>query len=73
MAINIQRARDHGLPDYNTAREVYGLPRITRFEDINPTAFKNPLNPEFETVRSVSGSLLLSFCLSIYVSVFLTI
>lgn len=36
MAINIQRGRDHGLPDYNTARRAYGLPPITSFEQINP-------------------------------------
>ena len=44
MAINIQRGRDHGVPDYNTAREVYGLPRITDWGDINPTLYAT--NPE---------------------------
>jgi dual oxidase len=34
MAVNIQRGRDHGLPDYNTAREAYGLERKTKFIDI---------------------------------------
>ena len=35
MAVNMQRARDHGLPDYNTARRAYGLPARTGFEQIN--------------------------------------
>ena len=39
MAVNIQRARDHGLPDYNTARVFFGLPRVERWEDINPNYF----------------------------------
>ena len=35
MALNIQRARDHGLGDYNTAREEYKLHRITKWTEIN--------------------------------------
>ncbi len=33
-AIDVQRARDHGLPDYNTMREAYGLPRVVSFDQI---------------------------------------
>jgi dual oxidase len=47
VAINIQRARDHGLPDYNSVREAYGLKRKTSWEDINnyridPSDFPHP-------------------------------
>ena len=35
MAQNIQRGRDHGLPDYNTARVSLGLDRKENFSDIN--------------------------------------
>ena len=33
-SLNIQRGRDHGLPDYNTAREAYGLDPVTSFAEI---------------------------------------
>jgi peroxidase len=33
-SLNIQRGRDHGLADYNTVREAYGLERVTNFEQI---------------------------------------
>lgn len=36
VAINIQRGRDHGLPDYNTVREGVGLPKRASFADITP-------------------------------------
>ena len=36
MAQNLQRARDHGLPDFNSARIAYGLQPKFSFEDLNP-------------------------------------
>ena len=33
-SLNIQRGRDHGLPDYNTVRRAYGLPALTSFAQI---------------------------------------
>ncbi|MBX3404002.1 MAG: hypothetical protein KF699_11390 [Phycisphaeraceae bacterium] len=34
IALNLQRGRDHGLPDYNTLREDNGLVRVADFSDI---------------------------------------
>jgi hypothetical protein len=34
IALNLQRGRDHGLPDFNTVREEFGLPRKTSFFQI---------------------------------------
>ena len=41
-AINIQRGRDHGLLDYNSYRQVYGLDKHTSFDTItsNPEIAK---------------------------------
>lgn len=40
-ALNIMRGRDNGLPDYNTVRTYFGLPKLTNWSDINPTLFNN--------------------------------
>lgn len=37
-SLNIQRGRDHGLPDYNTVREAYSLRRVTSFQQISSRA-----------------------------------
>mmetsp|Transcript_5020 Transcript_5020/g.8338 ORF Transcript_5020/g.8338 Transcript_5020/m.8338 type:complete len:1579 (-) Transcript_5020:342-5078(-) len=34
VANNIQLNRDMGIPDYNTVREAFGLPRLTSFDNI---------------------------------------
>lgn len=33
-ALNIQRGRDHGLPDYNSCRVAYGLNAVKNFDEI---------------------------------------
>ncbi|KAI4469865.1 nadph oxidase [Holotrichia oblita] len=39
-ALNIMRGRDNGLPDYNTIRSHFKLPKIKTWEEINPVLFK---------------------------------
>ena len=34
-ALDIQRGRDHGLPDYNTLRRTYGLAPVTAFDQVS--------------------------------------
>lgn len=34
IALNLQRGRDHALPSYNTVRDIFGMPKLTRFSDV---------------------------------------
>lgn len=34
VSLNIQRGRDHGIPDFNDVREAYGLARLNSFSDL---------------------------------------
>ena len=49
-SLNIQRGRDHGLADYNSVREAYGLARVTSFAEISS-------DPEVQqTLESLYGN-----------------
>jgi peroxidase len=53
-SLNIQRGRDHGLADYNTARAAYGLPRVHSFADItSDTALQQNLQELYGTVNNI--------------------
>ena len=54
MAINMQRARDHGLPDYNSARVAYSLPPKKSFEEINELyGVDDTITENIENLRDV--------------------
>jgi hypothetical protein len=53
-ALNIQRGRDHGLPDYNTVRASYVLAPVHRFADItSDTALQATLQLLYGTVDNI--------------------
>jgi len=63
LTIYIQRGRDHGIADYNTVRESYGLKRKNNWTDINPF-----YNTQVETLRVLSILIphtLLSHCITV--------
>lgn len=53
-SLNIQRGREHGLADYNTARVAYGLPAVTSFNQIssNP-AVRQKLQDLYGNVNNI--------------------
>ncbi len=53
-ALNIQRGRDHGLPDFNTIRVTFGLPAVTSFAEITSDVdVQNNLQLVYTTVDNV--------------------
>lgn len=55
-ALDIQRGRDHGLPDYNTLRKTYGLARVTSFDQISSDPdVRAKLQQLFGSVNNIDG------------------
>ena len=55
-ALDIQRGRDHGLPDYNTLRRTYGLARVTAFHQISSDPeVQAKLQQLFGSVDNIDG------------------
>ena len=52
MVMNILRGRDHGLPDYNMARESLGLRRKTSFQEI---AYFDPFRSDIDPSVSITS------------------
>jgi hypothetical protein len=53
-AVDLQRARDHGLPDYNTMREAYGLPRVTSFAEItSDVSLQNAIAAVYPNINDI--------------------
>ncbi|WAR00380.1 DUOX-like protein [Mya arenaria] len=55
-ALNIQRGRDHGLADYNTVRESYGLKKVKTWDEINPMGFNKPEIRKLSELYNRTGS-----------------
>jgi hypothetical protein len=60
-AFDIQRARDHGIPDYNSLREAYGLPRALTYAEItSDVQVQNAIAaiyPDINTIDAFVGAL----------------
>ena len=55
-AIDIQRGRDHGISDFNTVREAYGLPRYTNWSEItSDVEIQEKLNSTYPDIDSVDA------------------
>ena len=53
-SLNMQRGRDHGIPDYNTLRAAYGLTKVTLFDQITSnTTISNGLSSLYNTVDDI--------------------
>ena len=57
MAVNIQRGRDHGVPDFNTVRKYYGLPEKS-YEELIPDFDSNLSSDDKERVCTIAKFLL---------------
>jgi peroxidase len=61
-ALDIQRGRDHGLPDFNTLRRLYGVAPVTSFEEISSDpAIVATLRQLYPDLPQPDGTVILGF------------
>ncbi|KAL1456925.1 hypothetical protein WDU94_001611, partial [Cyamophila willieti] len=56
-AMNIQRGRDHGLPEYNAWREQCGLPRANTMEDLSKEITDKSVRDKLEKLYGHPGNI----------------
>jgi len=52
MARDVQRGRDHGIPDYNSVRRALGLTVVTNFVSVITQGLQVQLTPAEQTIRN---------------------
>lgn len=61
-AIDIERARDHGIPDYNALRAAYGLPAKSAFTEVTGDATATfPTSSDIDPADPINDPDILSF------------
>lgn len=60
VSLNIMRGRDSCLPDYNTVRKYYHLPRHSNWSEINPGLYRED-RELFDKLEEVYGDPSLSY------------
>jgi hypothetical protein len=61
-AIDVARARDHGMPSYNDMRRAYGLPPMQSFTDITGESTSQfPIDPKIDPTNPIDDPNILDF------------
>ncbi|XP_046635692.1 peroxidase-like [Daphnia pulicaria] len=64
VSLNVQRGREHGIPDYNTVRAFCGLPKAASFEDLSTEIEQQTIDNLKSVYDSVDDIDLYMGCLS---------
>ncbi|XP_046639032.1 peroxidase-like [Daphnia pulicaria] len=64
VALNVQRGREHGIPDYNTVRAFCGLPKASTFDDLINEIDQPTINSLMNAYNSVDDIDLYIGCLA---------
>ena len=63
VALNIQRAREHGIPDYNTMRGYCGLGKAETFDDLSDEIVPNVMHTYIINLNVNSVIVYIVYCI----------